>query len=343
MKYIFFAGLIFISVLTKTAPAQKHVKKSTFFSDTAMLNATLTFNMKNISAKRNKVGFIFAGIFACKLADSISVNDPVSLEIRGHFRRGYCDVVPLKIDFRGDPSGELYHLKSLKLVNACMVAKDYDQYLLKEYLCYKLYNLITDKSFRVRLLNLTYRDSSGKKKPFTQHAFLLENIKELAKRNNFSEWMGGNLHTDGAERRQTTIVSIFEYFIGNTDWSIPVQHNIDLILPNDNSLSRPYAVPYDFDSSGMVNADYALPDGHLDIQSVRERLYRGLPRTIEEVNDVLAIFNKQKDNIYAAVNNFSLLTAGSRAEVIAYLDEFFTQINNPDEVKSIFVDNVRQQ
>ncbi len=164
--------------------------------------------------------------------------------------------------------------------------------------------MITDRSFRVRILNLNYQDSSGKKKTITQHAFLLEDFKQVAKRNNSENWTGKKIATEASDRRQTTIVSVFEYMIGNTDWAIPVSHNIKLLHSKSDSLSRPYAVPYDFDYSGFVNTNYAAPDERLGIANVRERLYRGFPRSMEELNDVLAIFNKQKANIYAAINNF---------------------------------------
>ncbi len=343
MKRLFFVGLLLILIGAKPASSQQYVNKSRFFSDTSIINASITFNLKNIHSKRSKEGFIFPAVFECKIGDSLNVKDAVSLEIRGHFRRNYCYVPPLKVIFKNNSSAAFYHLKSLKLVNACMISKDYDQYLLKEYLCYKLYNLITDKSFRVRLLNLSYCDSSGKKKTVTQHAFLLEDIKELAKRNDFSEWTGGNVPTEASNRKQTTLVSIFEYMIGNTDWSIAVQHNIKLIVPNDNPKSRAYAVPYDFDYSGMVNTSYAVPDERLGIQSVRDRDYRGFPRTMEELNEVIDIFNKQKDNIYATVNNFKLLTSATKGEMLEYLDQFFLQINNPEEVKSLFITNARTQ
>ena len=320
MKRLFFVGLLLFLIGAKSASSQQYVNKSRFFSDTSIVNASLTFNLKNIHSNRSKEGYIFPAVFACKIGDSLNVKDAVSLEIRGHFRRGYCYVPPLKVIFKNNPSAAFYHLKSLKLVNACMIAKDYDQYLLKEYLCYKLYNLITDKSFRVRLLNLSYCDSAGKK-------------KTVRKTDN----------TNSRHGLTIKIVSIFEYMIGNTDWSIAVQHNIKLIVPNNNLKSRPYAIPYDLDYSGMVNATYAIPDERLGIQSVRDRDYRGFPRTMEELNDVLDIFKKQKDNIYATVNNFSLLTTWSRTEMITYLDEFYAQINSPAEVKSVFIDNARQQ
>jgi hypothetical protein len=102
-------------------------------------------------------------------------------------------------------------------------------------------------------------------------------------------------------------------------------------------------IPYDFDYSGFVNTDYAIPDEKLPIQTVRERLYRGFPRTMEELNDVLAIFKKQKRAIYDLINNFNLLTSKNKKDMINYLDDFFTVINKPDQVSDIFIRNARTE
>ncbi len=109
------------------------------------------------------------------------------------------------------------------MVSACRATPYDDQNLLKEFIIYKIYNLITDKSFRVRLLNLSYRDSSGKKKTINQHAFIVEDIKELAKRNTCDDWTDRKFNTERTDRRQMTTVAVFEYMIGNTDWSVPVR------------------------------------------------------------------------------------------------------------------------
>ncbi|HEY2583042.1 MAG TPA: hypothetical protein VGI43_14610 [Mucilaginibacter sp.] len=343
----FFAALLFLVVsATNAVYGQKHVDRVKFFTDTSVVNATLTLNFKKIMSEKDKLGRIYPATFSCKMGDSLDINDHILLEVRGHFRREHCYLPPLKVIFNTDESSAFYKLKSLKLVSNCMVSNSDDQNLLKEYLIYKMYNLITDKSFRVRLLDLSYQDSSGKKKTITQHAFLLEDIKELAKRNGCVDWTDSNgkkFATESTDRRQMTIVAMFEYMIGNTDWSVPVNHNVKIIHSKKDSLSRPYVIPYDFDFSGFVNTTYSVPDERLGIESVRERLYRGFPRSIEELNVVTDIFKKQKENIYALINNFNLLTPATKKDVIWYLDDFFKTINDPAQVQYIFISNARKE
>jgi hypothetical protein len=323
------------------ANAQQVVDKGKFFKDTSTVNAALTLNIRQVLNKSDKIGYIFPATFACKLSDSLNINDKISVEVRGHFRRGYCYLPPIKLIFKNNKNAAFYHLKSLKLVNTCKPSWQDDQNLLKEFLIYKIYNLVTDKSFRVRLLNLSYKDSSGKRKTITEHAFLIEDIREVAKRNNCDDWTGKKIAAAATNRQQMTLMAIFEYMIGNTDWAVMAGHNIKLIHTKSDSTSRPFAVPYDFDYSGFVNAYYAIPDERLGIESVRERLYRGLPRAPEELKQAFNIFNSQKANIYSLIDNFSLLTPGSKKEMKNYLDSFYKTINNPADVKEIFVDNLK--
>jgi len=321
--------------------AQKAVDKKAFFKDTSVVNATLSMNFKKIQAEKDKVGAVFPANFSAKINDTLNITDPVSLEVRGHFRRGYCYLPPLKIIFKTHPGTAFYSLKSLKLVSSCTNTDGDDQNLLKEYMCYKIYNQLTDKSFRVRLLNMTYVDSSGKRKPITRHAFLVEDIKQVAKRNDCDDWSDKKAGNLGVDRRQMTMVYIFEYMISNTDWSVPANHNIRLIHTSADSTSKPFVVPYDFDFSGLVNTNYSAPDERLGVESVRVRVYRGFPRTMDELNEALAVFKRQKDNIYASINNFSLLTPATKKEMTSYLDEFYQTINSPVRVKEAFIENAR--
>jgi hypothetical protein len=333
----FFAAVLFLTLTAVNgAYAQQYIDKVKFFTDTSIINATLTFNIKKVLAEKDKQGYIFPATFTCKLDDGSDINDHISIEVRGHSRRAYCYLPPLKLIYKNNTAAAFYHLKSLKLVSACMVSNADDQNLLKEFLIYKIYNLITERSFRVRLLNLNYKDSLGKKKTITEHAFLLEDIKEVAKRNNSEDWTEKNYSGASTDRRQMQITSIFEYMIGNTDWGVMAGHNIRTLHTNGESTSRPYTVPYDFDSSGLVNTSYAIPDERLGIENVRQRLYMGLPMAKDELNEVLPIFNAQKANIYALINNFNYLTKSTKKEMINYLDEFFKTINKPSEVKDIF-------
>jgi hypothetical protein len=341
MKPFLSAALLFCVSSFQVIYAQTpSIDRSDFLNDTSVINATITTNLNKLLS-HGKKGFLMPAIFSTTLADSTKVNDPILLEERGHFRHDYCYVPPLKVIFKYKKPSVLYSLKSLKLVSECKLSKVHDQYLLKEFIVYKIYNLITDMSFHVRLLNLNFVDSAGKKKTITEHAFLMEDIKDLAKRNQCIEFTNGKVGTESTNRNQMTIVALFEYMIGNTDWAVSVNHNIKLIISKRDSLTKPYTVAYDFDYSGFVNTDYAVPDEKLEIENVQQRLYRGFPRTMEELNEALDIFKKQKEKIYATINNFDLLNSKSKSDLIGYLDDFYKTISRQDDIKSTFIDNAR--
>jgi hypothetical protein len=108
----------------------------------------------------------------------------IRVKTRGYFRRdrNNCATPPLWLKFASDDetrdtlfSGQT----KLKLVTACRDEK----YVLREYLVYKLYNLITDKSFRVRLVKVCYEDVERGKKTQPLFGILLESTAQLARRN----------------------------------------------------------------------------------------------------------------------------------------------------------------
>jgi hypothetical protein len=339
----FLSSLLSWFLFAQFASAQSaSINVERFFSDTSVVKATIVTNLGKL-LREKETGYQVQGTFTSSFSDSAFVNAPILLDVRGHFRKDFCYLPPLKIIFKYKKLSPLYTLGSLKLVSECKTFGNYDQYLIKEFLVYKIYNLITDLSFRVRFLNLSLMDSSGKKKTITEHAFLMEDIKDLAKRNNCTDWKNGKLSAEETDRRQMTIVAIFEYMIGNTDWGVPVNHNTRLIISKIDSLKRPFVVPYDFDYSGFVNTDYAFPDEKLGIENVQQRLYRGFPRSMEELNDVLDIFKKQKDNIYSLINNFDLLTSVSKKDMIHYLDGFYDIIKDPNRVNYAFIKNARMK
>jgi hypothetical protein len=231
----------------------------------------------------------------------------------------------------------------LKLVSGCFQNDYGDQLVLKEYLVYKIYNLLTEQSFHVRLLDLSYEDESAKKKSFTQHAFLIEDEKALAKRNNCKILKIEHISRDYTDRQQMILVYMFEYMIGNTDYGFTVNHNTVLIQSTEDSTSKPFVVPYDFDYSGFVNANYAVPADGIEIADVRQRYYMGFMLTMNELNNVTTIFNNKKDDIYPLINNFQLLTEKNRKDIINYLDDFYKTINNSKESKSIFINGARKE
>ncbi len=342
-SFLLTVSLFCLTALQPDYGQNTSLNSNNFFKDTSILNVTLIGNMGKIYNYHGKTDIDYPATFKTTLSDGTEVDDKIVLNIRGHFRLGFCYVPPIKLIFNYQENSKMYSLKDLKLVNECKISNEFEQYLLKEYIAYKIYNLISDLSFRTRLLKLNLQDSAGKKKTTTEYAFLLEDIRAVAKRNDCRDLKNVKLQTEATDRRQMTIVAIFEYMIGNTDWAVSVNHNTKLVKSIKDSLARPYVVPYDFDYSGFVNTSYAVPDERLNIENVRQRLYRGFPRSLSEIEEAVTNFRLQKDNIYALVNNFDLLTRASKNEITQYLDEFYTIINDPRSLKLTFVDNARNQ
>ena len=185
----------------------KALDKVQFFKEEASFDATIETYWSKLINQKNKEGRIYPAQFKCKLGDSITVSEPVSLVVRGHARRAYCYLPPVKLTFQKTSTSVMHPLKSIKLVNVCKPNSLYEQYLYKEFLCYKIYNLLTDKSFRVRMVNVDYKDSSGNKSVFVEHAFLTEDEKDMAKRSDCIVWNSGNLFNEATDRKQMTLGS----------------------------------------------------------------------------------------------------------------------------------------
>jgi len=338
LRRLLFFSFLFITLLSQ---AQKRIDSKQFFTDEKPVKATLNTDISTVINQKMKPRPMKA-VFKYTAPDSSVITQNIIINARGQFRRSECYMPPLKLDFHTDTTSPLYSLSSLKLVGPCRFTNNNEELLLKEYLVYKMYNLLTEKSFRVRLMELTYEDSRGKRKPLTEYTFLIEDGDAMAKRNGCKEYKNDKILTEQTNRKQMTLVALFEYMIGNTDWAVPHNHNIRLIRSKTDTLTPPYAIPYDFDYSGLVDAYYAIPDAQLGIEKVTERLYRGFPRTMEELEEAIALFNQQKNNIYSLIQNFDLLDIRTRKNMTGYIDDFYKQINDKRSVQSTFIENARQ-
>lgn len=323
------------------ANAQNKFSSKHFFTDTSILKATLVTDMGNLTSGRigDKKQ---SGSFTLFADDSTKITSKVQLNARGHMRRETCYIPPLKVQFSVDSTSPLSTLKSLKIVAPCEFVTLYQELLIREYLAYKMYNLLTDLSFRVRLISLEIQDSKGKKKTLKSYAFFIEDIDQLAKRNHSVALDNIKINTETTDRQLVTLLSIFQYMIGNTDWSVPGNHNIRLIHNKDSSMARPVAIPYDFDYSGLVNAPYAVPDPMLNIESVTDRVYRGYPRNMSELEPIIQKFKDKKTAIYDLVNNCNQLTDSGKKYMLKFLDQFFDIISNPRDIQVEFIDKARQ-
>ena len=270
----------------------------------------------------------------------------VQLKTRGHWRRQKknCDFAPIKVDFpkaKDQPAGSVFAGQGdMKLITHCR-SKDntFEQYVLREYLVYKLYNLLTPASFRTRLVRATYVDSAGKQDSVTRYAFLLEGEKKLAERLEGSIMEQKGARFDDLDPNAAATMSAFEYLIGGTDWSLVALHNIVLVQDKGGAV---VPVPYDFDWSGIVYTKYSFPDYRLPIKTVRERIYRGICRKPEEWEPVMAAFKEKKISLYSVYDSFPALDPKYAKDTKDYLDGFYQVIDRPATLKLELINTCKE-
>jgi hypothetical protein len=335
--------LLWVAFVPVLFAQEKVISRKKFFTQDSVIKVTLQTDLKKLAAQKTKVAYQDASITWHNADSTGNVTEPVRVRLRGNFRRENCGIASMMIDFEtGMEKSRLKNFEQLKFVAPCNRKSEGDDLVLKEYLVYKIYNLITDKSFRVRLMQMTFEDKAMKVKPYTNYSFAIEPIDDLAKRNNSHEEDSVVFQTVETNKIHTTMVSIFQYMIGNTDWSIPNFHNIKLIISNDSPWIRPFVVPYDFDYCGAVNAAYAVPQEMLNIEKVTDRVYRGFPATIEEIRPIIALFQQKEPEIFKIIDDFKLLDPDHKLMMSNFLKEFFFIIKDEKNVVNIFIKNARK-
>ena len=268
----------------------------------------------------------------------------IDIRTRGITRRmkDICAFTPLRLRFSEEevPNTIFADQKAIKLVTHCNKAAVYEQNTIIEYLTYKAFNLLTDSSFKVRPAMINYIYGDQKNDSIRRFAFFIEREKHIAQRLNGVELDSAKIHPNRLNPYHTCLMDMFQFMIGNTDYSAYEFHNIILVADEEMKLPA-IAIPYDFDWCGMVSAYYAKPNSRLKTETVQERVYRGFKKPIEIINANIQLFNSKKKEIYDLFSNFELLKKSEKKRVIKYLDEFYQIINDDKQVRKEFIENAR--
>ena len=317
---------------------QKVATAKPLFATDDVLSLTLAARMQPIirdrtPLKKGETGKDHPALLTVMDDDGQAVQMPVQLQVRGNFRlsSSNCDFPPLYLNLpkqaaKGTPFARQ---SKLKLITHCIS----DDYVVREYLVYRAYTLLTDLSYRARLAQVTYADSAKKGNSITRWAVLLEDIDDVAKRNGATAFKN-RYRAERCDTLSMAMVGIFQYLIGNTDWSVVYRHNIRLLT--DSTHARPMPIPYDFDHSGLVGTPYAMPAQQVDITSVRERIYRGPLYPTDVLSQVAARFMAVKPQLYALYESEKHIDRTYLRKTIAYLDEFYAIISDPKQVNAVF-------
>ncbi|GLC26729.1 hypothetical protein [Roseisolibacter agri] len=320
--------------------AKKTPKPSALFATDSLLTFTLVTDFQGLAGQRDTMKHkAFPGVVRIAGAQG-ERSIPVEVYTRGHYRlrSDRCSFPPLRLVFgKGTKDTPFDDQKALKLITHCRDnSDDYQDYVLREFLAYRAHALVTPASFRARLARVRYVRSRDTTKVLERYGFLLESERELARR------MGGRLleaknarYGDIAPDSAVTL-SMWQYFLGNTDWSLSALHNVRLVQREQDV----FAVPYDFDFSGFVGASYAIPDPMLPIKSVTERLWRGPCPTREAIAAATAPFLAQRAAIEAVPRSLPGVENGWAERAQRYIRQFYDDVRDPGRFAS-FARSVR--
>jgi len=277
----------------------------------------------------------------------------IELSARGRSRRDrqVCQFPPLRVKFVEKPAeGSLFHKqRKLKLVTHCRKTAHYQQFYLLEYASYKLLNLMTPASFKVRLVNLAYIDSKKGKTIIERTGFFIEDVDDLAKRVGMKEVERPGFALSQYDRTALAQVALFHYMIGNLDWSVldgaaseDCCHNGKVIGANEEAQAALLSAPYDFDHAGLVDAPYATPPHGLSLRNVRIRSYRGFCALNAETRAAAAEIRARREEFFAAIVATPGLSERSVAKASRYLEGFFQDIASDEAVEKNLLRHCRK-
>jgi hypothetical protein len=340
--YIFFA----VSLISyQCIYSQNTTSDSTsLFENQEPLEMRMQYSIKNVKKHTNDSTYMSSVLY---FKNELSVWDSLQIKLRarGNNRRENCYYVPIRLKLSHlDTKGTLFEgHKKLKVVLPCLIEADNDDYVIKEFMVYKLYEIVSPVYFKTRLASIDFTEEKGQRtKKNELKGILIEDIDNVATR----------LHGNELKRRippleQDDLASIqnafFQFLIGNTDFSTRFLHNGKLIVIG----TRIIPIPYDFDMSGLVNASYAVVSNiqtvTVDITEVTERVYKGYKRDVLLFNQVRKEFIDHKPKMFEVINNLEIYFKDRNQflRAKAYVTEFFEILLNDKLFKRYILDQAR--
>ena len=339
--------ILLLTLAASTTFAQDAPKPTKIFKDDRVISARLEGPWKTI-ARHKDAGKTFEGVFRYTEEDGREISIPVQITARGLTRKRVCDFPPMRLRFDKEAAkGTAFRgAGSLKLVTHCLPNRKYEQYYIKEFLAYRIYNLATDRSFRVQGLDLSYANDAEDDRPLERFAFLIEDPDDVAKRSDLEKLSINDIPVSRLDPMETSRYVTFQYLIGNLDWSVlggpgdHCCHNARLIGAGPDAEPL-YAIPYDFDSTGFVNAHYAAPPDGLSVRSIRQRVYRGFCEHNDSLDAAIAEFTALRGDIESLLENETRLDDSQRKRALKYLEEAWEVFASDKEIQDELKDNCR--
>jgi hypothetical protein len=318
----------------KDSAGGKEEKVPRLFRSEEPVTVTFTTNIRQIRRdKSEKVPWRW-GALTYQDSSGKPAQVPVRVRTRGIWRLKNCSFPPIRLNFSNKTADHTLFdgLDEPKLVNYCQDNDQHERYILQELQLYRIYQLLTPASHRVRLLRMAYVDSASGKRDAERYAFIVEDPSRLAKRLSAKMLKQTGATPADLDGEQLALAYLFEYFIGNLDFSWSGLHNTELLGTADG---RVLPVAYDFDYAGAVNAWYAAPPPNYGVPNVRTRKFMAPCEIADEFPGALAKFMDKKDAIYALYSDSvgALLPPRLVKETLEYFDDFYDKVRTPEDAK----------
>ena len=326
---------IFLWLCLVASAAPGHAQNDPLFMSDEPLAITIEMPLTTIIKDAGSKPML-DGTISFRDTDGSRSTIQISMTTRGRSRLAYCRFPPLKLNLKKKQAkGTLFDGQNkLKIVTHCRDGDTHQRYLRQEFGIYKVYNVLTDFSFRARWITVTYKDNEGKRDDEVHDAFFIESNREVGERHGRERVMNNTILSSQLDPVESSRYVLFQYLIANTDWSMikgPGEegccHN-GKILRVPGSTENWVVLPYDFDQAGLIKTRYALPAEALRIRSVRQRLYRGRCRHNVELDATIALFNDRREamEVYLVPQE---LSEKEQDRARDYVDDFFEIINDP--------------
>ncbi len=290
------------------------------------LNLTLKFSVKELQKTKYKEEYLPA-VMTCHVNDNFEVTHEVRVRARGEIRKKICIAPMFWVNIRhaGIEAEDLNDVIKLKVVQRCKSSNTYEYYVLREYLVYQIWNLLSPYSFNTRLVKLKIIDTGRKNKEKEDWAFIIEPEAMMVERNNSMSIKSDKLSLKTVNKEWMDRVAFFSYMVGQADYSVTGRHNLKILTSKEYSSTGFIPVPYDFDYCGLVDAEYAEPGDNLGVESVTERYYMGACRSEEVYRKTIEWLASYQDEIRDLVLSFEYMEESEKQDFLKYIESYYKE------------------
>ncbi len=325
-------------------------EKQALFRDDSVLKVVLTAPIAQAYAQRGQdVRIYLPGQWTYTTAEGATQRLDASIRTRGLFRRDYCQLPPLQLNFKkGQVKKTLFAGQNkLKVVSPCRNGAKSQQHVVLEYLGYRTFEILTDHSFGTRLIRLSYVDSDEKMAPWTDLVFVIEDDADMARRLGLTRLKVVSNRFDQMDHATTALAELFQLLIANNDYSVlrssegrECCHNSEILALKDNADVR-IPVPYDFDLSGLVDTKYAAPPSYLPTRFVTTRYYRGLCQPPGVLEDAIAHVQSKREEIIGLFTDLRELEPKTKKKTLKFIRDYFDILDDPKKISKEIVGRCR--